>query len=85
MTISDHPKDPSIVQAIIRLGRAIEKMKSILELDLFDNLSKHNPYWDSEHEPEGEKLDQARRNISFIHEKLYEMNSTLRGYDDDEY
>lgn len=62
-----------LVKRIKDIGRIDEKLKVILDMECFDNLSKHNEYFDSEHVIEFEKLDTLRRNLICIQELLYEI------------
>lgn len=71
--------EPNMVQSLISVGRALEKLDNLLEIDVFETLSKHNEYWSSEHEPEDEKLDQARRTLSMIQDKLHGIYYALKG------
>ena len=69
------------LQAIYRLediGRAQIKLKSILDDDIFDNLSKHDLYWKSEHDLEDEKLDDIRRKISCLNDNLWDLWAILK-------
>lgn len=64
---------------IINVGRALEKLNVVLDNEIFDNLSKHNPKWNSEHENESETLYQTRCTLNHIQEQLYEVFALLKG------
>ena len=61
----------SLHERLIRIGRAQQMLHDIL-IDDPHYLSKHNPYWESESDVENEKLDEVRRKLSSINDKLYE-------------
>jgi hypothetical protein len=63
---------------IINVGRALEKLEVVLDQDIFDELSKHNPKWDSEHEPEAETLHQVRGRLSYMHDQLWDIFALLK-------
>lgn len=58
-------------------GRALQIISELSDMEIFDNLSKHNPYFDSVHEVESDKLYDLRCKLSYIHEKLLEAWSFL--------
>ena len=49
------------------VGRAEEKLMRLLEDAIFDTLSKHNDYWDTD------KLDDVRMKLSCIKEQLEDI------------
>lgn len=68
----------ALISRIEDIGRAQEKLKNILDEELFDNLSKHDPFWDSKHELESEKLDDLRRKLSCLSDNLWDLWAILR-------
>jgi len=68
----------SILNRIQDMGRVENMLKSILNDDVFANLSKHNPYYDSEYEVEADKLDDLRRKLSCINDNLWDVISILK-------
>lgn len=68
MSFADH-----IIKKIMYLGRAQQQIIDLLDHDLFQDLSKHNPYFDSEHSPEADKLDDCRRRLQVIHDTLWDI------------
>jgi hypothetical protein len=72
-----------LIGYIEKIGIAREKLNEILDLDIWDDLSKHNPYWESQYEPECDKLDDARRRLAALHEQLLEIHLLLKIKDKD--
>jgi hypothetical protein len=77
----DEPLEHSLANCIIKriedIGKAITHLKEILDCDLFDDLSKHSNYWDSEHNNEADKLDDIRLKLSFLEENLWDVYAIL--------
>jgi hypothetical protein len=69
---------PGIVDAILRLGRAQEKLKTILETYLDQSISKHDPEWHSEYERESDLLDETRRKLNCLHDNLWDLMAVLQ-------
>ncbi len=67
-----------LIQRLEDIGRAQEKLRSILEDELFDNLSKHDPYWNSKNELESYKLADLRGKIALLSENLWDLWLILR-------
>jgi len=67
-----------MIERIEDIGRAQEKLKGILNHEIFDNLSKHDTYWHSKNDLESEKLDDLRRKISYLKEMLGDLWDILR-------
>lgn len=61
----------------MQIGRAQQQIIDLLDHDLFEDLSKHNPYFDSEHELEADKLEDCRRRLQFVHETLWNIVAML--------
>jgi len=77
--------DKYTVKALISIGRAEMILNKIFGNPLFDNLSKHNPWWDSEHEKEAELLHDIRCQFQSINDDLYELSAELKqDYDEDD-
>jgi hypothetical protein len=72
-----------MISRIKDLGRVRERMKMILDYELFENLSKHNSYFHSENELESEKLDDLRRKISYLNNSLWDIMTILRTDDEE--
>ncbi len=66
------------VEEFKRVGEARYMLNELKFHELFDNLSKHNPWWDSEHEIEGDKLEDIRMQLSFIHSRFIDVLDKLR-------
>lgn len=72
------------LQYLINVGKALHKLEELAKHDLFDDLSKHNTYWQSAHEDEYEKLDELRRRLMWISEKIWDAISLLEIEIDDD-
>jgi hypothetical protein len=69
---------PSVVIARIEdLGRAKEKLKTILDLDIF-NRSAFDKFWTHSDSEYNEKLDQLRLEIRLVEENLWDLWAVLR-------
>lgn len=72
-------KPQSVMVARIEdLGRARSLLESVLEEQMFKDLSKHNPYWESEHEVEADKLYDIRCNLRCLIDNLWEVVAILK-------
>lgn len=84
------PKEPHMsiskehLQYLINVGKALHKLEEVAKHELFDGLSKHNTYWQSAHEDEYEKLDEIRRRLMRISEKIWDAISLLEIKIDDD-
>jgi hypothetical protein len=78
MESNELPLGSAIVDAIVRLGRAQEKLKNILQEHLDDRYSKHDPNWDSEYEREANLLDDARLKLNCLHDSLWDLMGILQ-------
>lgn len=72
-----------IISRLEDIGSARTLLSEILKNDLFDNLSKHNPYWDSEDSLSDEKLYDIRMNLGAMEDKLMEIYIKLKLEDDE--
>lgn len=68
----------AILSKIQDMGRIEEKLLTLLDDDIFETTSKHNPYWHSENEEIGDKLDDLRRKFSCLHDNLWDIIAILR-------
>jgi len=53
-------------------------IEELLSRDIFEQIGKHNQYWNSEHEIECEKLEEARCQLNGILYAIYEIQEALR-------
>ncbi len=61
------------IDRLINIGRALEKISEILDMDIFDKLSKHEMRWEPKTLEECYNfLDVLRRTISAINDDLSE-------------
>lgn len=72
-----------LVNCLQDMGRAYEKLKSSLDSELFNDLSKHNPYWESAHEPESDKLYDIRCRLSCLSDTLWDVVGLLDHREED--
>lgn len=72
-----------LIKFLLQVGESRSKIGEITDLEIFDNLSKHNPYYQSEHEIENEKLTFIRFQLQHIQEDLNEIWSKLNMWDDE--
>lgn len=66
-----------VLRTIMNIGVAKERLSDVIENIIPENLSKHDPYWDSEHEVENDKLYDCRMKFSHLQEKLWDIYSLL--------
>jgi len=80
-----HRKDlPSrMVDTVIRLGRSQQYLKNLMETDLFINLSKHEPHWNSENPDQSDFLEDKRIGISCLQDNLWTLSEILNGTNDE--
>ena len=69
------------IKTIISIGMAKQKLADLLDdaEDKFEDTSKHNPYWDSEHEVESDKLYDIRCKLGWYKDKLWDIYAILNG------
>jgi len=67
-----------LVSRMADIGRAQERITNILDDEIFRNLSKHNPYWHSEHDIEADKLHDVRCKLSCMMDNLWDLWSILK-------
>lgn len=75
--------DKNKVKYLVSVGQGLEKLLSVVDDDIWNDLSKHSTYWDSEHEKEADKLDDIRRSLSFLNEQLWDVVSCLKSFEED--
>lgn len=59
------------IRFIQNTGKAVVALREIVESSIFEYLSKHNPYWQSEHELEANKLNEIRITLNDLYDKIY--------------
>ena len=67
----------ALISTIKDIGKAQAKISDILRRDIFNKLSKHDPYWDSEDETLADKLHDMRITFRCIEEELNEVYCLL--------
>jgi len=55
-----------------KTGQALAILDEVLNNDVFDNLSKHNPFWDA-----SDEMDELRMKLGWISDKLTEAVEML--------
>jgi hypothetical protein len=68
----------------INIGKSLKSLEDALDHEIWRDLSKHNEYWDSEHEKEDDKLGDIRLHLSLMKEILYDLIANIESYDDEE-
>lgn len=71
------PLDPLLYA--IGCGSAKEKIRRLLDDNIFDSFSKHDPYWSSEFELEADKLNDIRYQFQKIYDELSDVYCSLAG------
>ena len=71
-----------LISRVKDLGRAQEKLKFILDDEIFDRTNKHNAYWNTESEADWDKLDDLRRKFALINENLWDLMAILKTGDE---
>jgi hypothetical protein len=66
-----------ILKRLEDVGRVRERLDELLKLEIFDDLSKHNPYFDSEHDLESDKLYDIRCKFRVIQDSLEGISNIL--------
>ena len=68
---------------IYNIGKAIKNLEDGMENQIWYDLSKHNQYWDSEHETEDNKLEDIRLHLSFMKETIYNLLEKIEDFGED--
>lgn len=55
-----------------KTGQAIEMVNDISNNDVFENLSKHNPFWDS-----SDEIQEIRTKLLYIEDKIITLRELL--------
>jgi hypothetical protein len=69
--------DKYTVKALISIGRAQKLVDEVVNHPLFENLSKHNPWWSSEHEKEDELLSDIRCQLMSLNDQICDIAGEL--------
>lgn len=70
-------KKPCVVSYILKVGEARQMLHQLQQDEFFSTLGKHNPYWDSEHEIEADKLDEIRMNLCHMLNQIMDAYQKL--------
>lgn len=66
-----------LINRIESIGVAREKLRLLIQMDVFGSLSKHDPEWDSEYGREADLLHTARYNFIMIKDILDDISCLL--------
>lgn len=69
------------IDYFLNVGKAIAYIEEILDNELFENLSKHNEYWQDK--DDDERLNDTRCRLSYINERLWQVMSLLNNEKDE--
>ena len=72
-----------VVNKLLKVGRAYQLIMLLLDDDIFDNLSKHDPFWDSEHDAEADKLHDLRFKFQHMSDQLYDIVALIDTEDEE--
>jgi len=71
--------DNKIFKSLVNTGRCIEKINHLIDDNIFQNLSKHNPWWDKDED--GDKLHDLRMKLSYIQDELMDISALLQQHE----
>jgi hypothetical protein len=71
-----------LVRRVEDIGRARQFLENVLEHEIFNKTSKHNPYWESIHEEECDKLQDLRMIFGCLNDNLWHLMEILRPQDE---
>jgi len=72
------------IKFILQVGEARQMMKNLMDKhERLEMTSKHDTYWESEHDKESEKLYDLRCTMRDIHDKLWDIYAKLQ-YEEEE-
>ncbi len=74
-----------LCRRIQNMGRAEERLNSLLGEEVFYGLGKHNEFWDSSDEAIADKLDGLRMQIMCVRDNLWDIMGILKAEEEDEY
>lgn len=72
-----HSLPAAMISRIEDIGRARQAMETILNDELFERRSKHDPIWDAETLQDMEKLQNVRMKLIFMYDSLCEILEIL--------
>ncbi len=72
------PPDP-LYKKLMDIGRAQQILSDLLKDEIWDDLSKHNPWWESQHAVEDDKLHTARSKLSYFNTLLWDIYDKIGG------
>ena len=72
-----------VVNKLLKVGRAYQLIILLLDDDIFDSLSKHDPYWQDEDETVDDKLHQLRCKIQHMSDQLWDVIALIDTEDEE--
>lgn len=75
----DEPTKLDWVRRLQDLGRIEERLRVLLNDNIFEYLSKHDPYWNENDSDEYDRLDECRMKFRHIQDQLYEVLEIAHG------
>lgn len=79
--MNDYEVDPlnSFYKKLMDIGRAQQILDELLKDEIWSDLSKHNPYWESQHQIEDDKLHTVRGKLSYFNTLLWDVYDKIGG------
>ena len=77
-----HTLPMAMISRIQDIGRSEEKIRVMMDDPIFETLSKHNPYWESEIEEVDDKLHDIRCKLGMMHDNLCDIWEILSNPED---
>ena len=72
------------IDRLMKIGEALAILKAMLaNEDVFTKTSKHNPYFDSEHESEADRLEDLRWFVKNVETQINHVIALMEGRDGD--
>ena len=76
--------DSQLIKHLHNIGKAQLLVKQLLDKEIFETLSKHNEWWDSEDAIASDKLEDVRCTLNGIQYELWEIQEALSAPEDEE-
>ncbi len=62
-----------VIERIQSIGRMEEKLENLMNYEVFDDLSKHNPFFHSTDEIASDKLHDLRMKLAYIFDQICDI------------
>lgn len=73
-----------VVKKLMDFGKVEQILSEVLEYEIFDDISKHSPYWQSENSEFEEKLYEIRSQLVFLEEKLFDALTIAKHWENED-